>query len=60
MSIAKCTGCNEVMTHVEFDQHDCPANPGPPLNDESWDAYVVRCDKFKREWEAQGASCESS
>ena len=53
MSMARCTGCGKVMTHVEFDNfHDCPASPGPPLDGESWDDYKARCDKFKKEWEA--------
>ena len=49
--MALCTGCKKVMTHVEFDQHNCPANPGSPLDGESWDDYSARCDKFKKEWE---------
>ncbi len=53
MSMALCTGCKKVMTHVEFDQHDCPASPGPPLDGESWDDYADRCDKFKKEWEEE-------
>jgi len=60
MSMARCTGCKKVMTHVEFDNfHDCPASPGPPLDGESWDDYSARCDKFKKEWEG-GKACESS
>ena len=56
MSMARCTGCKKVMTHVEFDQHDCPASPGPPLDGESWDDYKARCDKFQKDWEEGGAS----
>jgi len=55
MSMARCTGCKKVMTHVEFDNfHDCPASPGPPLKGESWDDYKARCDKFKKDWEEGG------
>ena len=49
MSMARCTGCKKVMTHVEFDQHDCPASPGNPLKGESWEDYSARCKKFKQE-----------
>jgi hypothetical protein len=57
MSMARCTGCKKVMTHVEFDNfHDCPASPGPPLDGESWDDYSARCDKFKQDWEEGGAA----
>jgi hypothetical protein len=59
MSMARCTGCKKVMTHVEFDQHDCPGSPGDPLDGESWLDYKARCDKWRQDrglptgWEDQ-------
>ena len=51
MSLARCKQCRKVMTHVEFDQHDCPNSPGDPLDGESWDDYLARCDKWREQQE---------
>ena len=67
MSMARCTGCKKVMTHVEFDMHDCPGSPGPPLDGESWLDYKARCEKWRQDqglppegWGKRGETCESS
>ena len=49
MSMARCRQCQKVMTHVEFDQHDCPGSPGDPLDGESWLDYKARCDKWRQD-----------
>ena len=56
MSMARCTACKKVMTHAEFDQHNCPAIPGPPLDGESWSDYAARCEQFQKEWQQRGKS----
>ena len=50
MSKARCRQCQKIMSHVEFDQHNCPAHVGDPKDGESWNDYVVRSDKFSADW----------
>lgn len=43
----RCTGCGAIMPALDFNVHDCPASPGPPHDDESWEDYKARCDAFR-------------
>jgi len=60
MGMARCMQCQIVMTHIEFDQHDCPGSPGAPLDGESWKDYKARCAKWRKDrglptgWETGG------
>ncbi len=47
MSLARCAQCGEIMSHIEFDQHDCPNSPGDPRDGEPWEDYKRRCEEFK-------------
>ena len=49
MSLAICKQCRKTMTHIEFDQHDCPNSPGKPLDGESFPDYKARCDKWRKD-----------
>ena len=55
MSLARCKQCKQTMTHIDFDQHDCPNSPGDPLDGESWADYVARCDKWLVDKEGRAA-----
>jgi len=40
------------MPALDFNVHDCPASPGPPHDDESWEDYKTRCDAFRATYNA--------
>ena len=40
------------MPALDFNVHDCPALPGPPHDNESWDDYTARCDAFRATYNA--------
>jgi hypothetical protein len=61
MSTILCKECEQTFpgdSHgesPEFDDHDCPASPGPPHKGESYADYSARCEAFRKVWRASKA-----